>query len=334
MRIVIGLLVLLVAATGTSPPVSSPENYVFFDRDRGRIHEAWFANTRTFAGAQLKYTWSELEPQEGVYDLQPVLDDLAFLTSKGKKFFIQLQDVSFDMNIVNVPNYLRRNPAYHGGADIQYLFMDEAETKARPEGWVARRWDPAVRRRFHALLRALGAKLDGRIVGLALPETSVGFGEKKNRWPAGFTCENYAAAIRENMSAAHAAFPKSVVLQYANFMPGEWLPFTDRSYLKGIYRFASETGVGVGGPDLMPFRRAQQNHSLPLIRSAAGKVPTGLAVQWGNYEEIDPATRKPVTIARLHEIAKSDLRLRFLFWGMQEPYFTGRVVPYLERLQP
>ncbi len=321
-------------ASATIPAAgAAPAHYVFFNLDRERIREPWFADTDTFQGAQLKYTWKELEPDEGEYNLKPIRDDLDFLKSKGKKLFVQLQEASFDTNRVLIPNYLRKKPEYHGGADLQFAFEDDAETKAKPEGWVARRWDPAVRARFHRLLQELGRQLDGQIVGLNLPETAVSFGEKTNRHPAGFTFAGYRDAIQANMKAAKAAFPKSVVLQYANFMPGEWLPGNDQGYLKGIYGFASANGIGVGGPDLLPFRKGQLNHSYPLIKSASGKVPTGIAVQFGNYEAINPMTSRRVSIAELFEFARAELRVDYLFWSTQEPYFTKSVIPFLENLR-
>ena len=36
-------------------------HFVFFNRDRERIADAAFLGSKAFAGAQLKYTWRELE---------------------------------------------------------------------------------------------------------------------------------------------------------------------------------------------------------------------------------------------------------------------------------
>ena len=321
---------ILATCLATLASGAEPAHFVFFNRDRERIHESWFADTGTFRGAQIKYTWKELEPREGEYELQRIHADLAFLTSRGKQLFIQLQDATFDTNNVFVPDYLRQRPEFHGGAALQYAFEDEAETKAKPEGWVARRWDPAVRARFHLLLQELGIQLDGKVAGINLPETSVGFGEKTNRHPAGFTFANYRDGIQANMKAAKSAFPKSVVIQYANFLPGEWLPWSDQGYLKSIYHFAVTNGIGVGGPDLLPFRNGQLNHSYPLIKAAAGKVPTGIAVQWGNYEAVNPKTGVAITIGELLNFAERELRVNFLFWSTQEPYFTKHVIPFLD----
>src|SRR5215470_6714190 len=89
---ILGLFFILTSSIDAKPV----RHYVFFGRDRERIAEASFLETKAFEGAQLKYTWKELEPQKDRYDFSAIRKDLAFLTSKGKKLFIQLQEVSFD----------------------------------------------------------------------------------------------------------------------------------------------------------------------------------------------------------------------------------------------
>ena len=134
------------------------------------------------------------------------------------------------------------------------------------------------------------------------------------------------------MTAARAAFPRSCVIQYANFMPGEWLPDGDHGYLRGIYAHAERVGVGVGGPDLLPHRRWQQKHSLPLIAARGPTVRAGLAVQDGNLEDINPGTGQRVTVAELYGIATDRLRLDYIFWGTQEPFYSRDILPYLRSL--
>src|SRR4051794_9154260 len=70
--------------------------YVFFGMDRERIAERSFLDAKAIEGAQLKYTWRQLEHGKDGYDFSDVQHDLALLNSKGKRLFIQLQDVSFD----------------------------------------------------------------------------------------------------------------------------------------------------------------------------------------------------------------------------------------------
>ena len=76
-------------------------------------------------------------------------------------------------------------------------------------------------------------------------------------------------------------------MQYANFMPGEWLPWEDHGYLQSVYTYGQEIGVGLGSPDLMVQRRGQLNHAF----------------------------------------AKDFLNVKYMFWVDQEPYFSEDVIP-------
>lgn len=307
---------------------SSPKHYVFFGRDRTRISEPSFLGNAGIAGAQLKYTWRELEPELDRYDFEPLRKDLAFLEKHGKRLFVQLQDVSFSKQ-VPVPEYLLKDPAYGGGVAAKYEYEGDDESKARFDGFVARRWDATVRARFGKLLHQLGKAVDGRVEGLNLAETAVGFGESGKRHPLGFTYEGYLEGVKAIMSEARVAFPRSRVIVYANFMPGEWLPGDDRGYLRAVYSHAEKIGVGVGGPDLLPHRKGQQNHGLALIAARASSTPAGLAVQDGNLAERNPRTGKAVSVEELYFFAKDRLRLDYIFWGTEEPHYSKSVLPFL-----
>lgn len=307
---------------------TGPGNYVFFAHEHHRIAEPSFLTHEQVVGAQLKYMWRALEPERDRYDLQPLREHLAFLQRHGKRLFVQLQDVTFSETIP-VPDYVRSDVGFGGGAARRYEGDDEST--ARVDGWVARRWDPAVRARFIKLLEVLGKEFDGRIEGLVIPETAIGF-ENPKLHPAGFTYESYAEGMREIMTAARRAFPRSCVIVYANFMPGEWLPENDKGYLRAIYAHADSIGVGVGGPDLRPHRRGQQRHSYPLIAGRRQGVVAGVAVQDGNLEDKNPDTGTRVTVAELYRFATEHLRLDYIFWGTQEPYYSTEIMPYLRSL--
>ena len=317
-----------------SPSEQRPTLHRLIESARWKqIHELFRLETGSIVGAQLKYTWKELEPVRDKYELALILSDLAFLQERGKVLFIQLQDVSFADAIVNVPDYLREDPEFSGGAARQYAFEDDKEMNPVAEGWVARRWDPAVRERFINLLHVLGEALDGRIEGISLPETSIEFGESGAFHPPGFTYQKYLEGLKIIMTAAREAFQESQVIQYANFMPGEWLPGGDRGYLKGIYQHADQIGVGVGGPDILPHRKWQQKHSYPLIAQRGPDTKAGVAVQWGNLADENPTTGERVSVAELYSFAKEQLRLDYIFWGTQEPYYSEEILPYLQRLE-
>ena len=304
-------------------------HYVFFNRDRERISDGAFLQTKSFEGAQLKYTWRELEHGKDGYDFNDIQHDLAFLNSKGKKLFIQIQDISYDMTIIPIPRYLLNDAQYHGGAEKQYSIQGDDEEHAAPEGWVARRWDPAVRERFHKLLLALGQEFDGKIEGINLPETAIDFGESGRLFPKGFTPQVYRDAVIATMAALKGAFPKSVAMQYANFMTPNSPLDKDRSYLRDVYQRAKELKVGLGGPDLLPYRAGQMLNSYPLLREYAKSVPTGIAVQDGNYEQPNPKTGRPVTISDLVGFATEYLKVDYIFWCTQEPFYSEKLIPFL-----
>jgi hypothetical protein len=72
------------------------------------------------------------------------------------------------------------------------------------------------------------------------------------------------------------------------------------------------------------------NHSYPLIRASAGIVPTGIAVQDGNYEHVNPKTGKQMSIPELIGFATEHLKLDYIFWCAEEPYFSRKLVPFLQ----
>jgi len=312
----------------------SPENYIYFGLDRSRTSEAWFLSTPAIIGAQLKYTWRELEPERDRYEFGEITRDLAFLEEHGKQLFIQLQDVSFEEGRINVPEYLLTDPTFHGGAALKYEFEDEDANIPVIDGWVARRWDSTVIERFDNLFRALAEEFDGRIAGLNLAETSIGFGGSGKFHPPGFSFDAYFEGIKELMSSARRAFHESDVIIYANFMPGEELPDEDSGYLKGVYEHANRIGCGVGGPDLLPQRWFQRHNSLPLIAQRASGSIAGMAVQHGNLEDRNRTTGARVTVQELYEYARDELRLNYIFWGIQEPYLSSDIVPFLQQLNP
>lgn len=146
------LLMLLIAVSASAKSI---RHYVFFGMDREKLKDATaFLEHKGFDGAQITYSWRQLEPGKDEYDFSMVREDLAFLNSKGKKLFIQIQDVSFSEKWIHVPRYLMRDPQYGGGADKQYNYrwVNHRETDVKVLGWMARRWDENVRARFKKFL--------------------------------------------------------------------------------------------------------------------------------------------------------------------------------------
>ncbi|PYS69130.1 MAG: hypothetical protein DMF69_17945 [Acidobacteria bacterium] len=332
MKLLLVSLILIFSST-LSITAKPLHHFVYFGMDREKIGATKsFLEMRAFEGAQVAYSWRQLEPARDEYDFRLIRQDLAFLARHGKKLWIQLQDVTFSERWNPVPKYLVQDPQYHGGANHQYSYKNDDEQTATVDGWAARRWDPAVQERFHKLLFALAKEFDGRIAGINFAESSVSFGESGRLYPDGFTPQIYRDALVTNMKALKRAFPKSIALQYANFMPGEWRPTDDKGYLRAVYYAARDLKVGVGGPDLLPGKPGQMGNSYSLIREMAGRVPVGIAVQDGNYEHVNPKTGKRVTITELITFANDYLKADYIFWCTEEPYYSNDLVPFMRTM--
>lgn len=244
-------LAVAVALLAVSLPARAekPRNFIY--TSAGDLDEAMNVISRQdIEGAQIVYNWRALEPEKDKYDFSAIEKDLAALDGLKKKLFIQIQDRFFEPDAKYVPGYLMSDPAYGGGLSPQ--FDNPGENKPIGSGWVAQQWNPAVRQRYQALLAALAARFDGRVFGVNLPETAIDLDEKAP--PKGFSCDNYFAGELENLSFARKAFTKSHVVQYVNFWPCEW--DNDHNYMGRIFEFASANGVGLGGPDIVPGRKA------------------------------------------------------------------------------
>jgi len=310
-------------------PRDSMQHFVYFARDRAAVRNHPLLTHAGFAGAQIMYTWRELEPRAGEYDFSTIQEDLDYLRSYGKKLFLQLQDATFQPKYKAIPPYLF-SEEYDGGAAIQY--NDQGD----PEGWVAKRWNAKVRERFARLLTELGKAFDGQLEGINLQETSIGVDAKTD---ASFSETAYFAGLKDNMRALKAAFPHSTTMLYANFMPGEWLPWEDKGYLRGLYEFGNEVGVGLGAPDLMVTRKGQLNNPLAMMHEGDYQVPLGIAIQDGNYvgktgadadyneyQDQGKSNRNSI-VPLLHGFAADFLKVDYMFWGNQAPYFVEDVLP-------
>jgi len=299
----------------------SIKHFVYFARDRELIHNHPFLNITRFAGAQIMYPWQQLEPEKGKYDFSIIREDYEYLSSHGKKLFIQLQDATFNPKYFGVPDYLF-TVEYDGG------IIQQLGDNGKIEGWVAKRWNPKVQERFAMLLKALGKEFDGKVEGINLQESAIG---DKSMIDSSFTPQRYTESLKINMLALKNAFPLSVTMQYANFMPGEWLPNDDKGYLRSIYQYGQEIGVGLGGPDLMIKRKGQLNHTIAMMHEGKFSVPLGIAIQDGNYVE-ETGSKNVVSdreniVPILHAFARGFLKVKYMFWVCQEPYFSEDVVP-------
>ena len=248
------LLIWLGSSGVSAKPV---HHYVFFGQDREKIKEAAsFFKTKALEGAQVTYSGPQLEPKQDEYDFSYIREDLVFLSSKGKKLFIQLPDVTFSESRINVPRYLLQDAVYNGGADKQY------DVKEGTKNACCRRWR-----------RAAGSCGAGEVHKSSLPwgkKSTVALKYQFRRNVSGLWLHRTLfprVALLKLPDAYHeyedveAAFQVSGD-QYANFMPGEW-PRRKTEDIWGGLRSCEASKVG--GAALTSSRRAGQlKSSYPL----------------------------------------------------------------------
>src|SRR4051812_19514832 len=211
MRFIVVLLFAMASFAWVAPAAAArdPANFLFIDSD-ALVASAALVERPDVAGVQIVYTWKSLEPVKGEYDFSQVETDLAFLQKRGKKLFVQVQDRFFEISARNVPRYLLDDPEYGGGLAPQADNPGEGQPEGH--GWVAIQWNPGVRKRFQALLRALAKSFDGRVHGVNLPESAADIDRTRDH--TSFDCDRYFAAETENARVARTAFHQSHVVQY------------------------------------------------------------------------------------------------------------------------
>lgn len=306
----------LTIVTPLSTFAKEPKNFIYTSSDDFESVAAILERS-DIHGVQIVYNWRLLEPERDKYDFSKIEMDLSRLKKTRKKLFIQIQDRFFEPNARYVPDYLLNDPIYNGGVSPQ--FDNPGEGGIVGSGWVAQQWEHAVRHRYQALLAALAKRFDGQVYGVNLPETAIDLDEKAP--PKGFSCDNYFASEIENLAFARKVFTKSYVVQYVNFWPCEWN--NDKNYMSRLFEFASTHNIGLGGPDIVPNRKAQMKNSYPFFNQYKNKLAlVAMAVQEPTLTYINKKTGKPFSKAEFVQFAENYLGADIIFWSTKSPWLT------------
>jgi hypothetical protein len=328
-RILLPYLLLLMAVGGNAHAESAPKNYVYF-HNRGQEGKNIQADKPLrdprFSGAQIVYTWRVLEPRKDRYDFSAIKEDIAYLDSIGKTLWIQLQEKSFTPRR-NVPDYILNDPRYKGGVVKQSMLTAPERDPSKPladdeYGWSAKVWERSVRERYQKLVRQLGKEFDGKIAGINFSESSIDMGVENadgtTTFPDDFDPQGYVNAIQENMGVLAESFTRSIPMVYLNFVPGEWLPWDDKGYMRSLFNEARRLKMGIGGPDLMPYRKSHMAQTYGFFKEYPDVLVKGMAVQDGNLRQINPKTGKKNTVADILGFAGQYLELDYIFWAKDE----------------
>lgn len=311
------------SCASSSSPSNSPPNTVSHWLYTSELTDQALTllNRPDIDGVQTLYRWRVLEPEKGQYDFSQIRRDLDLARSKGKKFWVQVQDRTFNPNNDPVPQYLK-TPAMNNGSVPQC--DGGCDAKFEVMGWVAAHWNAGVRIRFQALLKALADEFDGEIEGINLAETSIevefdAATEANNQ--TGFSCQSYFNAEIENALYAASIFKKTHAVQYVNFWPCEWAD--DHGFMSTAFKSFAQGGVGAGGPDNIPFKKPQLQNSYPFLSKFRNELPISvIAVQEPDLKEINPKTNKPFTKDEFVDYAVKELGSDVIFWALSSPWLS------------
>ncbi len=265
------------------------------------------------------YQWKDLEPTRGNYDFSQIQEDLDYLSSKGLQLIVMLQDKTFK-NENPMPAYL---------SSSVYL------RKNRPGGYTSIRWAPLVVERTKALLTALGNTFDSNpyFEGVSTQESAPGL-DGPTLDATGYTPERYRDALIDVLTHGAEVMPTSRVFWYVNFFPRQL------SYMAAVIDAVKDTGVVVGGPDVMPDEHALQAHLYPTLRSFQGQLPLLGQVEPICYHHEHADTSKPTkywTMSELFNYAKNNLKVNYMIWvnfrtpDFPDSYSVQDAWPVIER---
>jgi hypothetical protein len=230
--------------------MSLENNHKYDDIDQRYISQ--IGGEPTVTGILRNWNWRDIETSRGVYDFSSIdtyLKTVTSLSSK-KRMIIRIDNRVFGGQTGStVPDYLKSDPAYMGGA------------VPMANGVVARIWDAPVMDRYIALIQALAQRYDSNpyVEGISTSETAIGFSSAYPA-PATFSTGTLLAQLQRYMIAARLAWAHSAVFVETNY-------FGSDSQMQALIDSAVKNQAVIGGPDVIPGTAIQSDQ---VMLGAAG----------------------------------------------------------------
>ena len=260
-------------------------------------------------GAQIAYSWDQLEPEKDHYDFSAIEQDMARLQSHGKFLWAQIQRQWSG----SPPAYLQ---SYVDQRTKMYAVLEMP-----------------VMERYTKLFQELGKRFD-REPGFAAINCTETNGEPKR--PDGE--QEFVRAWMYFLEGCRKEFPHTVVISYLTWGPGK------EKVRKEMPKYA----VGVGGPDTVPgpdiapyspgpppFGRNPQHTSAPSYTEhefLKGKVPVGMAVQRSELM-VWHHKHGAFTLEQIYEMGVHQLGANYLSWAVEQRSDTIRH-DFIEDIMP
>lgn len=79
----------------------------------------------------------------------------------------------------------------------------------------------------------------------------------------------------------------------------------------------------MGGPDIIPYRRAQEKNSYQFLESVGADLPVvAMAVQGPTLTYTNPKTGAKFTREEFEDYAVSRLNVDIIFWSLRTPWLN------------
>lgn len=321
----------VVHAGATTPVVTTPvkwhPGHYYSLMDHGK-NASWYLSmvykelkaTPALRGVHIRYSWAELETSEGVYNFSAIAKRLSEVSAIDKRLIIMLELKSFDPLDEFVPDYIKTS-AYEGGI---FEYENHNSTPNSNGGKNIKLWNPLVRDRLVALIRALGNRFNSNpyFEGIGLTETSMAIPVVPL---TSAQINGYYDNIIELQQQMRKYFPNTVTFQFTNY---------PRPILESFIGSLNAMGAGLGGPDtfleepglLFPNNPKGVYNYYPQL---SGIVPLAPSVMSGNYKNtrVDGTGYQP-TVAELLTFARDTLKANYIFW-MRNPDYSPKVLELL-----
>ena len=88
-----------------------------------------------------------------------------------------------------------------------------------------------------------------------------------------------------------------------------------------LFELGKEQGIGMGGPDIIPYRRAQEKNAYQFLKNDGAELPVvAMAVQGPTLTYTNPNTGEKFTRGEFEAYARDELNVDIIFWSLRTPW--------------
>lgn len=242
-------------------------------------------------GIVKRYSWRELEPKRGTYNLTEVVADLNLVASYGGYFVIMVEDKSFGGGEEALPDYL-----------FPYAMPNATG------GHTVARWDPFVVLRYKALITAIANRVGNHpaLEGIALLESAPSVSSTQLA-KFNYTPEKYRDAYIAEIRHIGTVMPTVRTFWYANFIPG------NQSYIASVVTATKAYGLVLSCPDIWPENKSLVTRMYPFFDQFQSTVTLAAQVEGVNYRQ-QKADGSYYTVQELFRYGRDKMHLDYVFW--------------------